>query len=45
MEDGVAGGEARAGEQTLVYPHGHQRAAARWGVDRTPQLSMTPVSK
>jgi aryl-alcohol dehydrogenase-like predicted oxidoreductase len=33
-----------ASEQTLVYPYWHQRAAAGWGVDRNPPLSMVPVA-
>jgi aryl-alcohol dehydrogenase-like predicted oxidoreductase len=35
----------RASEQTVAYPYWHQRAAANWGVDRNPTLSMVPVSK
>lgn len=35
----------RASEQTLVYPYWHQRAAANWGVDRNPPLSMLPAVK
>jgi aryl-alcohol dehydrogenase-like predicted oxidoreductase len=34
-----------ASEQTLVYPYWHQRAAAGWGVDRNPPMSMIPVAK
>jgi aryl-alcohol dehydrogenase-like predicted oxidoreductase len=34
-----------ASDQTLIYPYWHQRAAAGWGVDRNPPLSMVPASK
>jgi aryl-alcohol dehydrogenase-like predicted oxidoreductase len=34
-----------ASDQTLVYPYWHQRAAAGWGVDRNPPLSMIPAAK
>ena len=34
----------RASEQTLVYPYWHQRAAAGWGVDRNPPMSMIPAA-
>ena len=34
-----------ASEQTLVYPYWHQRAAAGWGVDRNPPLSMIPAAQ
>jgi aryl-alcohol dehydrogenase-like predicted oxidoreductase len=33
-----------ASEQTLVYPYWHQRAAAGWGVDRNPPMSMIPAA-
>jgi len=33
-----------ASEQTLVYPYWRPRAAAGWGVDRNPPLSMVPVA-
>jgi len=32
-----------ASDQTLIYPYWHQRAAAAWGVDRNPPLSMIPA--
>jgi diketogulonate reductase-like aldo/keto reductase len=35
----------RASKQTVAYPYWHQRAAANWGVDRNPPLSLVPVSK
>lgn len=35
----------RASEQTLIYPYWHHRAAAGWGVDRNPPLSMVPPSR
>jgi len=34
-----------ASEQTLVYPYWHQRAAAGWGVDRNPPMSMIPAAQ
>jgi diketogulonate reductase-like aldo/keto reductase len=34
-----------ASDRTLIYPYWHQRAAAGWGVDRNPPLSMIPSAK
>lgn len=33
-----------ASEQTPIYPYWHQRAAAGWGVDRNPPISMIPAA-
>lgn len=35
----------KASDLTLIYPYWHQRAAAGWGVDRNPPLSMIPAGK
>jgi aryl-alcohol dehydrogenase-like predicted oxidoreductase len=33
-----------ASKQTQVYPYWHQRAAAGWGVDRNPPMSLIPAA-